>query len=100
MPIQPIDILRTQEASQLRHMEDQRTQHAQVQISKSFQNMVEQEQSKPKETTKADQSEYRYDAKEQGKNQYYGSGDKQKQKKDDNEKPEVPPKSKGFDILI
>lgn len=101
MPINPIDIMRTQEASQLRHIETQRIEHAQEQISRSFQTMVDHQQTKPRETTQADNPEYRYDAKEKGNNEFFGSGSKQRQKKDNKkEKSAAPPKSGGIDILI
>jgi hypothetical protein len=100
--LNPIDVMRAQEASQIRHMENQRTQHAQEHISRNFQTMIEQEHIKPKETTKPDDPQYRYDAKEKGKNQYFGSsGGKHKEKKEEDKKdPKAPAKGKGFDILI
>lgn len=104
MPINPIDIMRTQEASTIKHMESTRAQHAQEQISKNFQTIVEQDHNKPKETTKSDNPEYRYDAKEKGNNEYYGSGNKKKEKKEDNQKDKKETrktqKSGGFDVLI
>ncbi|HWT76786.1 MAG TPA: hypothetical protein VN258_18965 [Mobilitalea sp.] len=98
----PIDIMRSQEASQIKHMEIQRTQHLQEQASKSFQSMVENEHNKPKELTKSDNPEYRYDAKEKGNNQYTGSNNKRKEKKEEEKKDNKDAKSprKGFDMLI
>jgi hypothetical protein len=52
----------------------------------SFQSQIEKDHNKPKETTKSDDPEYRYDAKEKGKNQYYGSGSNKKDKKDKEDK--------------
>lgn len=101
MTFNPLDVMRTQEATQLKHIEAQRFQHAQEQISKNFQTMVEREQIKPKETTKSDNPEYRYDAKEKGKNQYNGSGSNKKGKKEEEKKASKPAsKSGGFDVLI
>ncbi len=105
MPIYPIDIMRTQEASTIKHMESSRAQHTQEQLSKNFQTLVEQEHYKPKETTKSDNPEYRYDAKEKGNNQYFGSGSKKKGKKEEAKKEtkkesKQPPKRGGFDMLI
>jgi len=101
MAINPIDVIRTQEASTFKQMENARAHHVHDQINKDFQNLVEREQNKPKETTKADNMEYRYDAKEKGNNQYYGSGGKKKEKKEE-EKKESKQQSKkhGFDIMI
>ncbi len=101
MPVGPIEVIRAQEATQIRHMDTQRAQHAQEQQSKSFQNMIQQEQTKPNQAAKSDNTEYRYDAKEKGNNQNSGSGGK-KQKKEDKPSKEPKPGSKsgGIDILI
>ena len=103
MAVGPIEAIRAQEATQIRHMDTQRAQHAQEQFSRNFQNMVQQEQSKPTETVKADQKEYRYDAKEKGNNQYYGSGSKKRGKQEEKNKPKASKStsgSGGFDIKI
>lgn len=101
MPINPIDIMRTQEASTIRHMENTRIQHAQEQISKNFQTIVEQKQNKPKEATKSENSEYRYDAKEKGNNSYYSANSDTKKKKEEEKKDSKQSlKSGGFDVLI
>ncbi len=101
MPIRPIEVMRSQEASQLKHIESHRTQHEQVQIEKSFHNMIISENSRPNQTTKSDHKEFRYDAKEKGQNSYSGSAGKKQEKqgeqKKDNKKPE---KTGGIDILI
>ena len=103
MPVGPIEAIRAQEATQIKHIDTQRLQHAQEQLSRNFQNMVKQDQSKPTQTAKAEDTEYRYDAKEKGNNQYTGSNGK-KQKKDDNQKDSQPgintSKRGGIDILI
>lgn len=99
--LNPIDVMRTQEASQIKHMQNQRTQHAQEQINKNFQTMIEHEHIKPKETTKSDNPEYRYDAKEKGNNQYSGNGGKNREKKEEDKKDSKAPATRGgFDILI
>ncbi|MDF2944980.1 MAG: hypothetical protein K0S01_3838 [Herbinix sp.] len=102
MAIRPIEIITTQEAAQIKHMETQRAQHAQEQLSKNFQTMVKQEHEKTPQTTKAENMEYRYDAKEKGNNPYYGSGNKKKNKEKEEEKKKSnePSKGGGFDILI
>ncbi len=103
MPVGPIEVVRAQEATQIRHMDTQRAQHAQEQISRNFQNMVREEHSKPIETTKADNTEYRYDAKEKGNNRYKDSEGKQRKKensKSDSKNDTKTPKSGGIDILI
>ncbi len=102
MPVGPIEVIRAQEATQIRHMDAQRAQHAEEQLSRNFQNMIQQEQSKPNQAAKSENTEYRYDAKEKGNSQYSGSGGK-KQKKEA-EKPTTDQKkgskSGGIDILI
>jgi hypothetical protein len=101
MPVGPIEIIRAQEATQIKHMDAQRAQHAQEQLSTNFQNMIRKEQTKPNQTAKSENTEYRYDAKEKGNSQYSGSGGKSKKKE---EKPSSEPKngakSGGIDILI
>lgn len=100
MPINPIDILRTQEAAQFKHIESQRAQHAQDQINHNFQSVIEHEHDRPKEATKSDNSEYRYDAKQKGNNQYHGSKENKKEKKEENKESKKPTRRGGFDILI
>ncbi len=99
MPVGPIEVIRAQEATQIRHMDAQRAQHAQEMINKNFQTMVEHEHNKPVETTKPENTEYRYDAKEKGNNQYTGS-DSKKKEKENKKDPKDTPKSGGIDILI
>lgn len=101
MPIRPVEVVRTQEASQLKHMDIQRTQHAQVQQGKDFQNLIKQEQYKPTQATKSENKEYRYDAKEKGNNSYNGSGGKKREKGQEEKKEAKEPIKRGnFDILI
>ncbi len=101
MPIRPIEIVKSQEVSQIKHMETQRAHHAQDEISKNFQSLIKRESSKPNEITKTENNEFRYDAKEKGNNQYYGSGGKKKEKEEEEKKKsDKSPKSGGFDILI
>jgi hypothetical protein len=101
MPINPMDIMRTQEASQLKHIVNQKTQDAQEQIGKNFQNTIKQEQFKPTQAAKSDNKEYRYDAKEKGNNQYQGFGGKKKSKdKEEKNESKKPSNNSGIDILI
>lgn len=99
----PIEVIRAQEATQIRHMDAQRAQHAQEQLSRNYHNTVQQEQKKPTQTTKADQNEYRYDAKEKGNNQHYSPGGKKRDKEEEKNKPKAPKnlsQGGGFDMLI
>lgn len=100
MPIRPIDIMKSQEVSQFKHAESHRSQHEQVQISKSFQNMITTESSRPTETTKSENKQFRYDAKEKGQNSYSGSPGKKQGKQEEKKETKKPEKSGGIDILI
>ncbi|NLO10730.1 MAG: hypothetical protein GX129_12815 [Clostridiales bacterium] len=104
MPIRPIDVMKSQEVSQYKHIQSQKTQHEQVQISKSFHNLIESEANKPLQTTKSDNKEFRYDAKEESKNSYKGrggkgKGDRENQNKDD-ESDNNTGRPGGIDILV
>ncbi|MGB4660297.1 MAG: hypothetical protein WBI07_14055 [Mobilitalea sp.] len=102
MPIKPIDIMRTQEVSQIKHTDSQKAQHAQEQIGRNFQNVVKHEQKMPTQTTKTDNHEYQYDAKEKGNGNSAGNKKKGNNEKDKNTADESkdPHKSGGFNILI
>jgi len=91
MPIRPIDVVKSGEVSQLRNLQNQRYQLEQVQISKNFQNQIQAEASRPVETTKSENNEFRYDAKEESRNKYSGQKRKNKHKQDKN-------KGKGSDF--
>ena len=101
MPIRPINIIQSQEASQLKHIDSQRIQREHVTIDKDFSNLIQKEQTKTIKTTKSENKEYRYDAKDKGKNSYFGSGSKKQEQEEENKKEsKEPTKSGGFDILI
>lgn len=101
MDFNPIDILRSQEASQVKHIENQRFSQAQDQVSKNYQEMIVHDQYKPTKADKSDDTEYRYDAKEKGNNEYNGSGKKKKSNnKEDKKNDKDKPKKSGIDILI
>lgn len=104
MPIRPIDVVKTQDVSQYKQIQNQRAQHEQVHINKSFRDLVQAETSRPTETTKSENNEFLYDAKEEGRNSYSGSNKRQKREKDkqndkgsDNNRTGRPG---GIDILI
>lgn len=102
MAFNPIDIMRTQEASQIRHIENQRAQYMQNQASKNFQSNIEREQLKPNELNKTENSEYRYDAEKKGNNQYHSDGRKRKEAKPEPDKPKKNNRSAdgGLDVRI
>jgi len=103
MSIKPIDIMRSQEAAQLTHMQNQRAHQIQDQFGRNFQQMVEQQNTKPTELTKTENSEYRYDAKKKGNNEYQSLGGKKKdtKKEKSKDKKDINRSSDGkIDILI
>jgi hypothetical protein len=104
MPIRPIDIVKTPEVAHYKQVQNQRPQHEQVQISKNFQNMIQSEANKPQQTAKSDYKEFRYDAKEEGKNSYKGNGGKGKKDRDEKNKENSSKNNMsrpgGIDILI
>ncbi len=101
MSLSRIDIVRTQEVSQLKHIENQRNQQAQDQIEKSFQTMIKHDMQKPTKATNSENKQFRYDSKEKGNNQYKGEPKTKKNKKEEKEKSKgVNPSGGGFDILI
>ncbi len=100
MPIRPIDIMKSQEVTQLKHAEHHRNQHEQLQISKGFQNMITAESNRPTQTTRSENKEFRYDAKEKGQNSYSGTPGKKQGKKEEEKTSKKPEKNGGIDILI
>ena len=102
MPIRPVDVLRSQEVSQIRHSETQRMASAQAQSSKNLQDEIQKESTRASETSKSDDTEYRYDSKEKGNNPYYDRGRKKKDKKNKKTKDQSsgPEEAGGIDILI
>ena len=102
MTFNPIDIIRTQEAAQIKHMQNQRTQYMQDQFGKNFQQIIEHEKRKPTELNKTENNEYRYDAKEKGNNQYHGDTGGKKEKKKEKERPKnrKDPGEGRLDVLI
>lgn len=101
MSFRPIDIVKTQEVAQIKHIENQRLHHAQEQSGKDFQNMIQQEQHKTTEATKSENNEYRYDAKEKGNNQNNGSKEKKKNNgKEEKKESKDQHTNGGIDILI
>lgn len=101
MAIGPLDMVKTQEVTQLKHMESQKAQHALLQNEKNYQDTIKHDQAKPTKAPKSEDTEYRYDAKEKGNNQYQNSGNRKNSKEKENKKESNDPqKSGGIDILI
>lgn len=104
MPIRPIDVMKSQEVTHYKQIQSQKPQHEQVQISKNFQNLIQSEANRPVQTTKSENKEFRYDAKEEGRNSYKGNSGKDKRDKENNNKDKEfdnnTGRPGGIDILI
>lgn len=104
MPIRPIDMIsiapRSQEASQ-QHVGDQnKLAHAQENAAQQFSKHVKENAEVVVQSSKGEEKEYRYDAKEKGNGQYRGSGKKGKKQSKEEQKKSKPDKPSGFDIKI
>jgi hypothetical protein len=103
MPIKPIDIIsmpnRTQAVTEIQQEANQRHQQADSQINMSFSKQLKQNSQQPVQTTKSENKEYRYDAKEKGNNTSYNGNSKKKKQKDEKEEKLEIGTSK-FDIKI
>ncbi len=105
MPIRPIDIIsipnRSQEASLTHHESIQRAQQAHSQLNDIFNKGIKHNSEQTVKTTKSENTEYRYDAKEKGNNSYQGNQNQSKKKnaKQEDTKPKNNKGSK-FDIMI
>lgn len=103
MSIKPIDIVKSTDAAQYKQIQNQKFQHEQVQISRDFQNHIQSETSRPVETKKSENNEYRFDAKEESRNKYRVMKAKKKQKQNnnnDNRPDNTGKRPGGIDILI
>lgn len=106
MSIRPIDIIsmpnRSQGAAQVHHEAIQRSQQAHSQLNNIFSKDVIHNSKQTIKTTKSENNEYRYDAKEKGNNSYEGNS-KKKKKKDDKANTNTSKNNNGksgFDIMI
>lgn len=89
MPITPIEVLsmatKSQEASLMKQAEHQKPLSEQVAMSANFKEQLQHKSEQTVATTKSENPEYRYDAKEKGNNSYYRQS-KKKSKKEQNDK--------------
>lgn len=103
--INPIEvngiISRTQDVSMLRHNEETKGMVDQSNFQSKFDQEVEQNIRTVRHSDDTDQADTRHDAKEKGKNEYYGDGGKRKQQKERAQDGKMVVKSQGgFDIKI
>lgn len=104
MPIRPIDIIsmpnRSQEASQVHQEANQRNQQAQSQLNAIYNKDIKHNSQQTVKTTKSENNEYRYDAKEKGNNSYQGNKKGKKKKEETSSGKNDMKKPSQFDIMI
>ncbi len=103
--INPIEvngiISRTQDVSMLRHNEETKGMVDQSNFQKRLDQEVEQNIRTVRHSDDADKADTRHDAREKGKNEYYGDGGRRKQQKEKEQDGKMVVKSQGgFDIKI
>lgn len=104
MPIRPIDMItvapRSQEASQQQIHEQHRATTAQSSVAQQFGKHVKEGSEVVIQTSKGEQTEYRYDAKEKGNGSYHARKNKRNQKDKEEKKGTEEIKLSNFDIKI
>lgn len=105
MPIRPIDMItvapRSQEAANQQINEHHRTESAQSNVAQQFGKHVKDSAEVVIQTSKGEQTEYRYDAKEKGNGSFHGGNQKRNAKKEEAEKKKTEEiKLSNFDIKI
>jgi hypothetical protein len=106
MAISPIEVIslptKSQEASQMKSLEQQRPANEQMALNEKFRDEIMRHSEQTVAATKADNPEYRYDAKEKGNNPYYAQQKKKKLKKEEKKsnKDATLTNHKSFDIKI
>lgn len=92
---------RSQEASNQHINEQHKAEHAQNNMAQQFGRHIKENAEVVIQTSKGEQQEYRYDAKEKGNGSYSGRSRKGKQKKgDDDKNKQEEIKLSNFDIKI
>jgi hypothetical protein len=90
MPITPIEVVtmapKSQEASVFKHQEVQKTFNDQAIFNSEFKQEIQHNNNQTVKTSKGENKEYRYDAKEKGNNSYMGKKQKKKQKENESDK--------------
>lgn len=105
MPIRPIDMIsiapRSQEAANQHLNSQNKAEHAQSNMVQQFGKHVKENSEVVIQTSKGEQKEYRYDAKEKGNGSYSGhQNNKGKKSKDEGKKKPEEIKQGSFDIKI
>lgn len=100
MSLRAIDLIRTQETSQIKQVEYNKNQTEQAQINNQFHQMVEKKGQQTTDVVESENPEFRYDAKEQGKGSYSNSKKNKKRNKKKNERSKKPIEPGSFDVSI
>lgn len=94
-------IPRTNEVSNVKHVEMQRPTDEQAQMNSTFQQQIKHEQRKTVESQKGENKEFRYDAKEKGNGQTFSDKNKKgKKKQEEIPRNTRPTNGSSFDIKI
>lgn len=105
MAISPIEMIsfvpKSQEASQIKNNEQQKPMNEQMAFANQFKDDIKKNSEQTVASTKSDNPEYRYDAKEGGKNSSYEQQKKKKKKDKTMESSTLLPEEQhSFDIKI
>ncbi len=102
--INPIEvngiISRAQDVSMIRHNEENKGMVDQSNFQNKFDQEVEQNIRTVRQSDDADRADTRHDARDKGKNEYYGDGGRKKQKKEQQDGKMVVKSPGGFDVKI
>lgn len=93
-------VARTQDYSTLKHHEDTKGLHDQMNASQQVQKQTDQHQHSVYESGNADWHNKQPDARDKGNNEYNGDGGRQRKKKEESKDQVVVKKQQGFDIKI
>ena len=95
-------IQRTQDYATVKHNEEHRVVVDQSNIQTQFSKQVQEKSTRVKRGDDAQNTNQRHDAKEKGKNEYYGDGGRRRQKENgmSADGRVIPKNSSGFDMKI
>lgn len=95
-------VQRTQDYATVKHNENNRTINDQANFQAQFSKQVEEKSTQVKRGDDAQNPNQRQDAKEKGKNEYFGDGGKRRRKGNDNSRDDkvIRKNSSGFDMKI
>lgn len=101
MSVTPLEMVsmvpKTQLASQNNQSVQHRVSNEQMQLNQGMQQQVRNNSQRTTQTERQEHRQEKFDAKEKGKNEYYQSGQRKKERQEDNPQPI---KLSNFDIKI